>query len=198
MDLVTHQQKLLSLLRSTYHIGELDDPYIRKVAQSPDLAEARKNILLWRIYVLQRTAPLSFNLLKRRRLLEDTLNDFIERHNISPFRETQAPAFLEVLSEHSDSLVASVAQFELALLRVKSGDASTHIVAWDVEPHTILDCLAKDTPIAEDVPRGVYRIHISREYPYQFKIFASSRVESDVLVPKPRRLSTQTKRKSVT
>src|SRR5947209_19432812 len=122
MDLAAHQRKLLGLFRSTYQVAADDDAYIHRVAQSKHLEEARRNIFLWRIFVLERTAVLTFTLLKRRNLLEPTVADFITRQNISPFRETQAPAFLEALAGHPDSLIASVAQFELALLKVRQGD----------------------------------------------------------------------------
>src|SRR5260370_42339371 len=107
MDLATHQRKLLGLFRSTYHPSAADDAYIHNVAQSKDLEEARRNIFLWRIYVLERTAALTFTLLKQRNLLGQVVGAFIARHNISPFRETQAPAFLEALSGHDDTLIAS-------------------------------------------------------------------------------------------
>jgi hypothetical protein len=84
MDLADHQRKLLGLFRSTYQVRADDDSYIRGVAQSKDLEEARRNVFLWRIYVLERTCVLTFTLLKRRNLLKKTLNTFITRHNISP------------------------------------------------------------------------------------------------------------------
>ena len=80
-----------------------------------DLAVARRNIYLWRVWVMERTCTLTFTLLKRRGLLDETLAAFIAQNNISPFRETQAPDFLESLACHSDPLVAAVAQFESAL-----------------------------------------------------------------------------------
>src|SRR5215469_1289389 len=113
MDLATHQRKLLGLFRSTYQVRGDDEDYIHRVAQSKDLEEGRRNILLWRVWVLERTAVLTFNLLKRRHLLEEAVSAFMRQCNISPFRETQTPAFLEAMSGHADSLVASVAQFEL-------------------------------------------------------------------------------------
>jgi hypothetical protein len=118
MDLATHQRKLLSLFRSNYQAHPDDDSYIQRIARSKDLKEARGNIFLWRIWVLERTAPLTFALLKHRKLLNQAVTAFIKGHNISPFRETQAPEFLAMLSTHDDSLIASVAQFELALLNV--------------------------------------------------------------------------------
>lgn len=64
MDLAAHQRKLLGLFRSTYRAGPGDDAYIRNVARSKDLREGRRNIFLWRVWVLKRTCPLTFNLLK--------------------------------------------------------------------------------------------------------------------------------------
>jgi hypothetical protein len=177
MNLAAHQRKLLGLVRSTYEVRTDDDPYIHKVAQSRDLEEARRNVFLWRIYVLERTCALTFTLLKQRNLLKETVSAFITRHNISPFRETQAPAFLELLSGHQDSLIASVAQFELALLKVKQGDLGSYVVPWYVAPHTILHSLARDTLLEDAVPKGAYQIVISHDLPSQFQIFAVDAAE---------------------
>ena len=170
MDLADHQRKLLGLLRSSYEPRPDDDPYIGGVAQSRDLDEARGNILLWRVYVLERTAPLTFGLLRQRGLLGGALELFIRRRNISPFRETQAPAFLEMLGKHTDDLVASVARFELALSRVRRGDPGSYIVRWNVDPHAVLYGLAKGLPLESDMERGPYETFISREIPCLFQI----------------------------
>jgi hypothetical protein len=170
MDLAAHQRKLLRLFRYIDRARPDDDAYTQRVARSKDLEEARGNILLWRVWVLARTAALTSTLLKRRNLLQETVGDFIKGHNISPFRETQAPAFLAALSRHPDSLIASVAQFELALLKVKQGDPGFYVVRWDVEPHAILNSLARDLPLEDEAPAGAYEIHVSRELPSQFQI----------------------------
>jgi hypothetical protein len=170
MNLAAHQRILLGLFRSTYQVTPDDDAYVHKVAQSKDLEEGRRNIFLWRIFVLERTAVLTFTLLKHRRLLEETLGAFITQHNISPFRETQAPAFLESLTDHRDRLIASVAQFELALLRVRQGDPASYVVHWDVDPRTILNSLVRDIPLDDNAPKGAYEIRISRQLPSHFEI----------------------------
>ena len=170
MDLATHQRKLLGLIRSSYQVSSDDDSYIRTVAQSGDLEEARRNVFLWRIYVLERSCRLTFTLLKRRKVLTESVCAFIRQQNISPFRETQAPAFLEMLSAHDDALIASVAQFELALMKVRQGDSSSYTVSWNVEPHSVLNSVAKDLPIDDHVPKGQYQILISRELPSLFHI----------------------------
>lgn len=170
MDLAAHQRKLLGLFRSTYQACPDDDAYIQKVAQSKDLEEGRRNIFLWRIWVLERTAVLTFTLLKRLNLLEEAVSSFITEHNISPFRETQAPAFLEAMSGHHDSLIASVARFELALLKVRQGDSNSYVVPWNVEPHSILNSLARDIPLEEKIPKGAYEIIISRNLTSHFQV----------------------------
>src|ERR1044072_176035 len=142
MELANHQRILLGLIRSNYEVGPDDDSYFHKVSQSRDLEEARGNIFLWRVYVLERACVLTFTLLKQRNLLKPALDAFITQNNISPFRETQPPDFLEALSAHEDALVASVAQFELALWKARQGDPATYTVSWSVEPHIILNNLA--------------------------------------------------------
>jgi hypothetical protein len=170
MDLATHQRKLLGLIRSTYQVGSHDDAYIQAVARSKDLEEAWRNIFLWRIYVLQRSCVLTFRLLKRRQVLDEAVSAFIAQSNISPFRETQGPAFLEMLGGHRDTLIASVAQFELALVKVRQGDAGSYRIPWNVEPNSILSSLAKDMPFEDFVPEGFYETVVSREVPSLFQI----------------------------
>ena len=172
MDLATYQRKLLALFRNTYTVEEDDDAYIRAIAQSKELIEGRKNILLWRVFVLERTCPLTVNLLRRRDLLEEILEALIMETNISPFRETQGPVFLEKLSNHDDCMIAAVAQFELALMNVKQGDPARYVIHWDQEPHGILYSLAQNTPFAPDIPKGSYDILVAHDLPGQFKILS--------------------------
>ena len=173
MDLATCQRKLLSLFRGTHAPDAADEEYVQRVVLSKHLAEGRRNIFLWRVYVLERTCPLTVNLLRNGNLLGNTVNSFIARHNISPFRETQAPAFLEELKAHDDRLVASVAQFELALMKVRNGDCRSYVVFWDIDPHPVLKSLALNVPVDSEIPRGCYEIRISHEIPGHFVILLS-------------------------
>jgi hypothetical protein len=182
MDLATHQRTLLGLFRGTHRPAPDDDPYVHIVASSPDLVEARRNIFLWRVYVLERACVLTFRLLRRKGLLAAAIGQFIGETNISPFRETQAPAFLEMVATHPDSLVASVAAFELALMRAGDstmevgprGDAhdvaQPSIVDWNVAPHGVLNSLARDLPLDDELEPGSYRIVVSPRLPALFEI----------------------------
>ena len=168
MDLATHERNLLSLVRHN-RLLDADDPYLRRVARSSFLQEARRNVFLWRIYVLERTCPLTFALLRGRDLLGAAVDDFIARHNISPFRETQAPLFLAAMAGHRDELVALVAGFERALLLVRQGDPTVHAFDWPVEPASVLHRLARREPV-DAVEPGAHRVVVSAALPRWFEI----------------------------
>ncbi|MBI3368754.1 MAG: hypothetical protein HY021_10035 [Burkholderiales bacterium] len=91
-------------------------------------------------------------------------------HNISPFREFQAPAFLASLDGHGDPLVVAVACFERALMSVREGDAQSHAVRWPCEPAVVLQALATQSPLPDDLPRADHITRISRDLPRLFEI----------------------------
>jgi hypothetical protein len=169
MDLAVHQRILLGLVRSSYQVGPDDDDYYHRVAASKDLEEARGNIFLWRVFVLERTCVLTVALLRQRQRLAPVLHAFIRGHNISPFREFQPPAFLASLANDPDHLVASVSQFELALMKVRDGDPCSHEVSWQVEPHGVLMSLARDAKLPEPTV-GAYTTRVSGALPFLFEI----------------------------
>lgn len=176
MDLASHQRILLGLMRATYQPGSGDAPYYHRVASSIDLQEARGNVLLWRVYVLERACVLTVELLRRYGLLDAALQDFIRQQNISPFREYQPLAFLRFLSGHPDPLVVSVSQFELALMQVRGGDHERYVVDWRHDPSPILHALAQGLPLpalGEPVP---HRTEIRDSLPHLFEI---NRLERD-------------------
>lgn len=170
MELADHQRILLGLLRSNYQVRQEDDPYFHQVARSKDLEEARSNIFLWRVYVMERTCVLTTALLRQRRMLDAALQAYIKSHNISPFREYQPLAFLASLADHPDALVASVSQFELALMKVREGDAGCYVVAWHVDPRAVLNSLALDLPLDAAQLTGAYVTRIARDVPHFFTI----------------------------
>ncbi|HKD05685.1 MAG TPA: hypothetical protein VKB79_07270 [Bryobacteraceae bacterium] len=174
MDLATHQRKLLGLFRATYQATPEDGPYLNRVAASRDLEEGRRNIFLWRLWVLERTSVLTFRILLRRRLLEDAVNRFISQRNISPFRETQAPDFLRAMSDHEDQSVAAVARFELALEQVRGGDEASYAIPFPTDPVALLHALAldRDVPaeLAHEPAQNHYEIIVSRNLPGHFEV----------------------------
>lgn len=171
MELATLQRQLLGLIKFNYQPSDDDDPYIRAVAQSEHLEVLREIVIWWRAYGLQRYCPLTSTLLKRRQLFDDAVRLFISKCDISPFIEKLGPTFLEEMSDYEDSLVASMAQFELALIKVKKGDPSEYLVAWQYEPYTLLNALLNDSPLDLESAAGQYQTIISHDLPQTFQVF---------------------------
>jgi hypothetical protein len=122
------------------------------------------------VFVLERMCPLTFALLKSRRALGDLVDVFIRERNISPFRETQAPDFLDMVSAHPDRLLASVAGFERALMRVREGESGPFEVTWKVDPYVVLHRLARQQPLDESIQEGAWRVVVSPQEPGLFSI----------------------------
>lgn len=170
MDLASHQRILLGLMRATYQPAPGDAAYYQRVAASIDLQEARGNVYLWRVFVLERSCVLTVALLRRRGLLEPALQAFIRQQNISPFREYQPLAFLGFLAGHHDRLVVSVAQFELAMMQVRQGDAQRYSVDWHCDPAPVLHALARGGPLPSPAAPAPHRTLVARELPHLFEI----------------------------
>ncbi|QYF94614.1 hypothetical protein KY495_05285 [Massilia sp. PAMC28688] len=168
--LANHQRILLGLIRDTYTPRPHDDAYFHHVAASADLQEARGNIFLWRVYVLERTCVLTVELLRQRGELDTTLRSFMRTCNLSPFREYQPLAFLEALADHGDALLVSVSQFELALLKVRAGAPGTYRVAWTVDPHGVLHCLAQRLPFLACIDGCRYVTTVAGALPHGFTV----------------------------
>jgi hypothetical protein len=173
MQLAEHQRILLGLMRANYKVKPDDGAYFHRVARSPDLAEARGNVFLWRVYVLERTCVWTVALLRQLGGFDGALQAYIRSENISPFREYQPIGFLQSLAQHAHHLVASVSQFELAMMKVREGDAATHVVPWRVDPHNVLYCLMRELPVDLKVPRGQFTTRISGELAHLFEIDAA-------------------------
>ncbi len=174
MTLAAHQRKLLGLFRSTYNVCPEDGAYLNRVAASKDLEEGRRNIFLWRLWVLERTCALTFRLLRQRGLLQHAVNRFISGQNISPFRETQAPAFLESVAQDEDALASAVASFELALNKVRDGDRGAYSIPWPVEPLPVLHALAQDRELPRNLQWGSFEVLVSCDLPGQVSVSGSA------------------------
>jgi hypothetical protein len=176
MELAGHQRILLGLMRENYQVQRDDESYFHQVATSRDLQEARGNVLLWRVYVLERTCVLTVALLRQRGMLEARLQDFIRCQNVSPFREYQPLAFLAFMARDTDALVVSVSQFELALMKVREGDSACYEIEWQTDPYYVLHFLAQDLPL--ELPRdvGKHIIRVGAHLPNLFEIEAVAEV----------------------
>jgi hypothetical protein len=170
MDLASLQRHLLALIKSgpgPEGSGGAD-PYIRGVACSPQLEVVREIVFRWRLYDVRRACVLTARLLARRGWLDGAVGAFIRERRLSPFVEELGVAFLEAMGSDDDLLVATVARFELALLKVKRGDPGEYLVDWRQDPYAVLTDLLDGTGAGQGAKPGVYRTVISGEYPDLF------------------------------
>ena len=170
MDIVTLQRELFRLIKSTPPVDESNDPYIRLVAQSEHLRVVRDIVFLWRAFDLERYCVFTAALLKKKGLFEETVHAFVQKKSISPFIEKLGPAFLKEMSDHADTLISSMAQFEAALIKVKQGDTVTYVVEWDHDPYNLLAGLMTNASLDVMCMRGFYHTVISQELEGLFQV----------------------------
>ena len=168
MDLEQQQQSLLELLKCR-SLSSQEDEYLRTVRESHGLAMSREVAVWWRSLGLQRNAPHTCGLLKRLRRYDELLNRFYCENAVSPYMEVMAEQFLSLLANDSDSLVACVARFELAVMQ----SASEAVVEchechedFDRDPGALLDAIQYGRPLPE--PDGMtHELVIARNHARQ-------------------------------
>jgi hypothetical protein len=113
LPLHDHQRAMRDLLRGR---RGADDPYVAAAAASAGLEVMRDIVRGWRRLRLDRHCRLTAAMLKRTRRYAGVLHE-LERGPVSPYIEAAAESFLDAARACGDPLVASVAEFERALLR---------------------------------------------------------------------------------
>jgi hypothetical protein len=145
MSLATVQRGLSELIRTG--ATATDDPYVRGLVGSDQVALLREIVLWWRTFGVQRACPLTSRLLLRQGRLDQAVDDFAVANSISPYVDNLALAFVDANRHDDDPLVAAVASFEAALIRAKRGERERHVIAWPEEPYGVLAALLGDTPL---------------------------------------------------
>lgn len=145
MSLATVQRGLSELVRTG--VTTSDDPWVRGLADSERLELLREIVLWWRTFGVQRACPLTSRLLARQGRLERAVDEFVATKSISPYIESLAQAFVDAHREDEDPLIAAVASFEAAVIRVKRGDTGRHTIGWPGEPYGILAALLANEPL---------------------------------------------------
>jgi hypothetical protein len=170
MKLAALQRALLELIKGTYLLADDTPPYLRTVAGSDHLAMVRDVVHWWRAFQATRFCVLTSTLLRRQGRFDAAVTAFLRSHRISPFIEEFGRAFLEEMTGDPDGLVRSVAQFELALLKVKRGDREEHWIEWHREPTKVLDALMNDVPLDPSTVAGSYRTVVTSRIPELFYV----------------------------
>jgi hypothetical protein len=167
MNLAAVQRGLSELIRTGATAS--DDPYVRGLAGSDRVELLREIVLWWRTFGVQRACPLTSRLLLRRGRLELAVDDFVAGNSISPYIEDLAQAFVDVHREDDDPLVAAVASFEAAVIRVKRGDIRRHVIEWPDEPYGVLAALLANEPLPSASGTPAWTI-VGADIPGRFQV----------------------------
>jgi hypothetical protein len=130
------------------------DSYLQLVEDSGELAAIREIAIWWRTYQLERTCVHTARLMRHLGLFGRAVADFHAGTALSPFAEEAGRQFVAAMSGHADPLVASMAQFEAALLKVRAGSVGRYGIEWDRNPNDVFRALeqGEELPPSEGVP----------------------------------------------
>jgi len=158
-----HQRGLLSLIKGRE--APPDDPYLRRVAGSPELAMVREIALWWRAFQLDVQCHFTARLLKRMGTFEGLVAAYFDGHATSPFVEELSLGFLRWLWVHDDPLIRMVSQFEYALLQARSGSPESFEILWDRNPDLVFLALENGGELPAADPASLYHLHVARDLP---------------------------------
>ena len=141
------------------------DSYLELVEGSGELVAIREIAIWWRTYHLERTCVHTARLMRRLGLFGQAVAEFYAGTAASPFAEEAGRQLVAAMSGHADHLVASIAQFEAALLKVRAGSAARYGIEWDRNPNDVFRALEQgaELPASEGMP--CYFVEVAANIP---------------------------------
>ncbi|WP_031072850.1 hypothetical protein [Streptomyces sp. NRRL WC-3742] len=171
MNLEGLQVGLLTLLKSREQEPQNDHPYFRHLDASGRLSVLREISAWWRSFSIEETCVLTSTLLKKRGTFAEVAGRFADRPDATPYHQQQAAVFLAAMGRHGDPLLAAVAEFEGALLAIRTGDATGPVtIHWQHAPYAVLESLLLGAPLDEARIRGAHRMVVSPDLPGLFRV----------------------------
>jgi hypothetical protein len=142
-----------------------DDPYLQRVAGSPELAMVREIALWWRAFQLEAQCRFTSRLLKRLGFFDTFVAAYFDNHATSPFVEELGPGFLSTLRVHDDPLIRAVSQFEYGFLEARAGSHASFEILWDRHPDHVFLALENGSELPGPEPGCHYRMQVARNLP---------------------------------
>jgi hypothetical protein len=170
MNTKQHQQLILELIKEKETSSEADESYARHLKNSLELEVARDISIWWRSMQIERYCLITANYLKLTSQFNDVIKAFYRATNVSPYIERVGQSFLDYVQQSDDQLLATIANFEDKLKRVKKGDDGKYSIAWQHEPFAVLDLLIKGEPLELESIKGNYLTIIDLALENQFEV----------------------------
>jgi hypothetical protein len=159
MNLEDYERGMLSLIKGRG--APPDHPDLQAVAVSPGLAVTREIALFWRRFGIQTQCRFTYRLLTRLGAFESLIASYFDSNPTSPFVEQLGLSFLRSLEDHEHALVRAVAQFELAVMRVKGDGTGAFEILWDRHPDDVFLALETGGDLPEADAGSLYLLRIA-------------------------------------
>ncbi|HET9464648.1 MAG TPA: hypothetical protein VFO71_03875, partial [Gemmatimonadales bacterium] len=82
--------------------------------------------------------------------------------------------FMVEMAGHMHPLVASVAQFEAAIKKVREGHTEDHVIGWSYSPNLVLASLREGERLDLEAARGRYWTVVAHDLPGHYHVLAAS------------------------
>jgi hypothetical protein len=137
------------------------DSYLDLVEGSGELVAIREIAIWWRTYHLERTCVHTARLMRRLGLFGQAVAEFYADTAASAFAEEVGQQFVAAMSRHADPLVASMAQFEAALLKVRDGNTGRYGIEWDRNPNDVFRALEQGAELPASEEASCYYLEVA-------------------------------------
>ena len=162
--LAEYQRSIRDLLKKRA-ISTAHDPHLSEIAQSRELSLLRDIAVWWREMAVNENCAWTTGLLRKCGIFHQTVESFYCSENVSSYVERASEQFLALLSGHGDPLIASLAQFELAVFRVRQGDPQEYCIVWDRNPDDLFASLKSGGDLPPPEAEWRYHTRVSRQIP---------------------------------
>jgi hypothetical protein len=160
MTLAETQRALAALVRGDA-VPTSNDPYFAAVAASQGLVVTRDVITRWRDLLIREQCPLTAALLLRL-ARHAALLARLGQGEVPLFADELACAFLELLRDDDDPLVAAVAGYERALLALGAGTAGPYEITWPCDPAETIARLERGVDL-DGVEQGEFIVTLAAD-----------------------------------
>jgi hypothetical protein len=129
-------------------------------------------------HALEQHCPLTVGALRLVGAWASDLGDYAVRSRALGLAGDSAASFLTEMGGHTHGLVASVAQFEAAMKRVRDGSPEDHVIGWSYAPNRVLAALRDGEPLDLEAAGGSYWTIVAPDLPGYYHVLAASQTEN--------------------
>jgi hypothetical protein len=124
-------------------------------------------------HALEQYCPLTVGALRLVGAWAVDLGDFAVRSRALGTAGDSAAWFVAEMAGHSHPLVASVAQFEAAMKKVREGHTEDHVIGWSYSPNLVLAALREGERLDMEAARGSFWTIVAPDLPGYYHVLAA-------------------------